>query len=80
MLVILFKDQNDSILKLLDNRDSYKFVVDPININKLTIPDFVNAPTKPKLPKYTVDRFTHAFLSQEPEITSYGEKVQGRND
>jgi len=80
MLLILFKDQNDSLFKLLDNRESYRFIVDPIDVNKLIIPDYKSMEIKPKSLKYSIDRFTSTFLSQEPEITNYGDKVHGHAD
>jgi len=80
MLIILFKDKNDSLLKLITSTENEKFVIDAMNVNKLIVPKLEKmvriAPTRDN----KIDRFTMQSLIYEPEFNEYGDIRRGESD
>jgi hypothetical protein len=80
MLIVLYKDKNDSILKLISSTDSGKFAVDPMDVNRLIVPKLVKPASMVPIRNNRIDRFTMQTLLYEPEFNEYGDKIRGQSD
>lgn len=80
MLIVLYKDKNDSILKLISSTDSGKFAVDPMDVNRLIVPKLVKPTSIVPIRNNRIDRFTMQTLLYEPEFNEYGDKIRGQSD
>jgi len=80
MLIILFKDKNDSLLKLISRKEEDKFVMHPMNVNKLIVPKFEKMSQVFPVKSKSIDRFTMSTLLYEPEMNEYGDIRRGESD
>jgi DNA-directed RNA polymerase II subunit RPB2 len=80
MLIILFKNENDSILKLISFNDTSKLTIDPMDINKLIVPNLEKFISMAPVRSKTIDRFTQQSLLYEPVFNEYGDKIRGQSD
>jgi hypothetical protein len=80
MLIILFKDKNDSLLKLITSTENEKFVIDAMNVNKLIVPKLEKMVRIAPTPDNKIDRFTMQSLIYEPEFNEYGDIRRGESD
>ena len=80
MLIILFKNENDSILKLISFNDTSKLTIDPMDINKLIVPNLERFVSMAPVRSKTIDRFTQQSLLHEPVFNEYGDARRGQSD
>jgi hypothetical protein len=80
MLIVLYKDKNDSILKLITSNETGKFVIDPLDVNRLIVPKLQKPSSLFSTPNNRIDRFSMQTLLYEPEYNEYGDKIRGQSD
>jgi hypothetical protein len=80
MLIVLFKDKNDSILKLITSTHSEKFVIVPIDVNRLIVPKLEKPIGINPLRNDRIDRYSMQSLLYEPEYNEYGDLRRGQSD
>ncbi len=80
MMIILYKDKNDSILKLISSTDSGKFVIHPMDVNRLVVPKLEKMASITPIQSNRIDRFSMQTLLYEPAFNEYGDMRRGESD
>ena len=80
MMIILYKDKNESILKLISSKDSGKFVIHPMDVNRLVVPKLEKMASITPIRTNRIDRFSMQSLLYEPEFNEYGDMRRGESD